>query len=620
MKTEFIPELRTPQESWSKEECNKRESKCSFEGNLHEELHNQEPDLSWEAEQIAKSHGIYLEYDRAKKGEKKDWIYMLRIAIPGGGPLSPEQWQALDELSEKHCKPPEGRASLRLTTRQNIQFHWLRKNSVLDIVRELATLQLKSLNGAGDNTRNVTACPLSRYSDIFDANAWARRVADYFQLPLDPYLRVFELDPQICDRPAASFQYGPGLLNRKFKIAFGSIHRDQASGKLIPDNCTELLTNDVGISPIAGNDRERAENFQIYIGGGQGQRNGKPTVTALAKPLGVVDESRLLQVLDGIVSIQQEWGDRKNRHWARIKYVILKMGVDWFRSRLQERLDFEIAPPDLSHDCGSHYFHYGWSALPKSGRSSYGLFIENGRIQDGPRNGNVKTMIRELVEKYHPEIMLTPNQSVVLCNLQDGCRKEFEEDLKRLKYGTRSGKPFSTIRMLSGACVGLDTCRLATTDSERFEPVLIDELEHLGWSGLATTIGISGCERQCSKPSTKAIGLIGSGSNMYQLRLLGTEDGRHQGEPIFSADGRAILLHRVPRAKIAGLLDVVLHFYSRKRQEGETLGYCIRRVGVQALIDHLRADPATADLLTQETSSDDYLDIASAERSAGVKP
>ena len=142
----------------------------------------------------------------------------------------------------------------------------------------------------------------------------------------------------------------------------------------------------------------------------------------------------------------------------------------------------------------------------------------------------------------------------------------------------------------------------------------------MGWNDLATTIGISGCERQCSKPSTKAIGLIGSGSNTYQLRLLGTEDGRHQGEPIFSADGRAVLLHRVPRTRIAGLLDVVFHFYSPKRQGEETLGYCIRRVGVRALIDHLGADPATADLLTQEASSDDYLDIASVERSAGAKP
>ena len=386
---------------------------------------------------------------------------MLRIAIPGGGPLSPEQWRALDELSEKHCKAPQGRASLRLTTRQNIQFHWLRKEGVLDIVRELATLQLKSLNGAGDNTRNAAACPLSRYSDIFNGNAWAQRVADYFQLPLDPYLRVFDLDPGTFDKPPESFHYGPGLLNRKFKIAFGAIHRDPKSGRLISDNCTELLTNDVGISPVVTNKDERVAKCQIYVGGGQGQRSGKPTITTLAKPLGIVDESRLLKVLDGIVSVQQEWGDRKNRHWARMKYVILKMGVDWFRSQLQTRLDFNIEPPDASHDCGRHFFHYGWSALPQSGHLSYGLFVENGRIQDGSPNGNIKTTIRELVGKYHPEIMLTPNQSVLLCNLPDGCREEFEADLKRLKYGTRSGKPFSTLRMLSGACVGLDTCRLA---------------------------------------------------------------------------------------------------------------------------------------------------------------
>jgi sulfite reductase (NADPH) hemoprotein beta-component len=620
MKIEFAPDFRTRQEYWSREECNKRASKCSFEGNLHAELRSQEPDLSWESEQIAKSHGIYLEFDRAKKGEKKDWMYMLRIAIPGGGPLSREQWLALDELSERYSSPPHGKASLRLTTRQNLQFHWLRKDGVIDIVRRLASLKMKSLNGAGDNTRNVTACPLSHYSDVFDGNAWAKRMADYFQLPIDPYLRVFDLEPGTFQQPADSFQYGAGLLNRKFKIAFGAIHRDAESGRLVPDNCTELRTNDVGISPVVTGENARVDKFQIYLGGGQGERSGKPAIAMLAQPLGIVQEPDLLRVLDAIVSLHQEWGDRKNRHWARIKYVVLKMGVDWFRSRLQERLGFAIDPPDPLRDCGSHLFHYGWSPLPITRRLAYGLFIENGRVEDGSPNGDIKTMMRELVQKYNPEIMLSTGQSLLLCNLPEGCREEFEADLCRLGYGSRSGKPFSVLRFRSGACVGLDTCRLAYTDSERLEPFLIDKLEALGWGHLAATIAISGCERQCSKPSTKVIGLVGAGLNLYQLRLLGTEDGRHQGKPIFSADGRTVLLQRVPRTRIAGLLDVIFHFYSPKQQEEETLGYCIRRIGVQPLIDHLSANPATADLLTQGTPSDDYLDVESIEHPGGFRP
>ena len=102
------------------------------------------------------------------------------------------------------------------------------------------------------------------------------------------------------------------------------------------------------------------------------------------------------------------------------------------------------------------------------------------------------------------------------CNLPPHCKEKFEANLKRLNYGTRLGQLFSALRLLSGACVGLDTCRLAYTDSERFEPFLIEEL---GWGALTTSIGISGCERQCSKPSTKVISLIGSGLDTGQSFL-----------------------------------------------------------------------------------------------------
>lgn len=608
MKSRFTPNFLTPREQWSKEEWNKHASRNAFEGDLHSEFRNRAPYITWEAEQIAKSHGIYLEFNRAKKGNEKDWIYMVRVAFAGGGPLSSEQWLALDELSEKYGRDPQGRASLRLTTRQNIQFHWIRKEGLVDLVRALSSVQMKTLNGAGDNTRNVTACPLSRYSDILDAHAWAQRAAGYFQLPLDPYLRIFELDSCVFTRPAESFQYGPGLLNRKFKIAFGAIHRDPETGRLVPDNCTELLTNDVGISPIPSTSQNEPEGrFQIYVGGSLGQRTGKPTISILAQPLGIVDESDLMKILDGIVSIHQQWGDRGNRHWARLKYLILKKGVGWLRSQLKDRLGLKMEPPNPLHDCGSILPHLGWVPLPQNGQLSYGLFIENGRIQDGSPNGNIKTMMRALVQKYNPEIMLTPNQSLLLCNLSPQCKEEFEADLKRLNYGSRTGRPFSAMRLLSCACVGLDTCRLAYTDSERYEPVLIDALEKLGWGELATSIGISGCERQCSKPSTKALGLVGSGLDLYQLRLMGTEDGRHLGEPIFSAGGRTVLLRHIPRARVAPLLDALFRFYSEKRLTNESLGYCIRRIGVQALIDHLAGNPDLADLIRRETPVDDYL-------------
>ncbi|MBI5415899.1 MAG: hypothetical protein HZA29_03705 [Candidatus Omnitrophica bacterium] len=137
MKKPFAPNFKTPQENLCKEELNKLAS-SGTRGTLARDLRSGTPDIAWESEQIAKSHGIYLEFNRAATGEEKEWIYMIRIGVPGGGPISREQWLLLDELSERYTADPQGHPSLRLTNRQNIQFHWVKKPGVIPIVKGLA--------------------------------------------------------------------------------------------------------------------------------------------------------------------------------------------------------------------------------------------------------------------------------------------------------------------------------------------------------------------------------------------------------------------------------------------------------------------------------------------------
>ncbi|MCA9398761.1 MAG: nitrite/sulfite reductase, partial [Candidatus Omnitrophica bacterium] len=309
MKKPFEPNLGTKQEDFSKEELNKLNKSNVFD-QYAREMRNDHGDISWEAEQIAKSTGIYLEFDRSVKGAEKHWMYMIRISNVGGGPVNRQQWRLFDELASKYTKNPQGHPSLRLTTRQAIQFHWVSKKGVLDIVKTLAENKMPSLNACGDNTRNVMSCPLSQFSDVFNANQWAHKAGSYFQLPVEPFIKIFAIDPEKMDKPVESFQYGPNLLNRKFKIAFSAVHRDPSSGKLVPDNCVELRTNDLGVAPMIEGDK--INGFQIYVGGGQGERNGKPAMAALAQPLCIVGEEKLLQVLDAVVAVHQEWGDRQN--------------------------------------------------------------------------------------------------------------------------------------------------------------------------------------------------------------------------------------------------------------------------------------------------------------------
>ncbi|MGH7381269.1 MAG: nitrite/sulfite reductase [Candidatus Methylomirabilales bacterium] len=590
---EINPNLRTPLEHLSKNEHAKLASNW-IRGNLPGDFRDTSvADLSWESEQLAKSHGIYLEWNRAKTGKEKEWMYMIRISIPGGGPITREQWMVLDELSERFTVNPEGSPSLRVTTRQNIQLHWVKKEHVIEVVRGVAESGFYSLNGCGDNVRNVMGCPASPFSKIYDANAWAQKAGRYFRLPTAAFIEIFGIDPHYLRDPEERFQYGPNLLNRKFKIGFSAIHLDEEKQTYVPDNCVELRTNDIGIAPIVEGDR--VTKFQIYIGGSQGERNGKPTFSALGEPFGIARESELLKILDGIVQVHQEWGDRQNRHWARMKYVLLKQGMNWFRDQVRRVSGDDFEMPNPIHDYGSRHLHHGWMVQPSDGRLCYGAFIENGRIIDGP-NGRLKAMVRCVMQKFPVQLMTTPNQDILFTNLPPEARSECEAYLKSFRYGMRHGRPYSRLRLLSGACVGRDTCQLTYTDAEKFEPFLVDELEQK-WGEMAESIGVTGCERQCFRPATKTIGWVGMGLNRYQLKLGGTEDGKHQGEPLRDPETGEMYLRSVPRAEVAKVTDALFEFYVANRLSGEGMGYFHRRVGPAAIIRYLQSNPTTAELM-----------------------
>ena len=145
--------------------------------------------------------------------------------------------------------------------------------------------------------------------------------------------------------------------------------------------------------------------------------------------------------------------------------------------------------------------HFGWHKQPSNELWAYGAYIENGRLIDNSPNGKLKSMVRGVMDKYDIEMMITPNQDILFMNIPEELKEKFENDLKNYGYGLRNGKPYSKLRTLSGACVGRDTCRLTMTDSEKFEPELLDQLEKMGWSDMAESIGITGCERQCFRPA-----------------------------------------------------------------------------------------------------------------------
>jgi sulfite reductase (NADPH) hemoprotein beta-component len=284
------------------------------------------------------------------------------------------------------------------------------------------------------------------------------------------------------------------------------------------------------------------------------------------------------------------------------------MGIDWYRDQVSAMLGFSLGKPDPNHDYGNRHLHFGWWQQPSNGLWSYGAFIENGRIADNSPNGKLKTMIRDIMNKYSIELTVTPNQDVLFTNIPGEAKEEFEADLKSYGYGQRHSKPYSQLRLLSGACVGRDTCRLTYTDSEKFEPYLIDELEQMGWGDLAESIGITGCECQCYRTATKSVGLVGSGMDRYQLKLMGTEDARHHGTPLISSDGQNMYLRSVPREKVTVVLDVLFKFYKANAEDSESLGAFHQRIGMEAIIHYFKDHPVTKELMEKPFNTDCVID------------
>jgi sulfite reductase (NADPH) hemoprotein beta-component len=221
-------------------------------------------------------------------------------------------------------------------------------------------------------------------------------------------------------------------------------------------------------------------------------------------------------------------------------------------------------------------------------------------------------MIKFLVNKYTDiKLFTTPNQHLLFSNIEDNDKYELESELRQFGYGLRkrsanigalNGRPYSKLRMLSGACVGRDTCRLTYTDSEKFEPYLIDTLEEK-WGDFNESIGVTGCEKQCYRPATKTIGWVGTGFNLYQLIVMGTEDGKHQGGPLVDPDTNEQYLRFVPRNEIKVVTDALFEMYSENKSIEESrpggMGYFFRRINARGIISNLKSNSKTGNLMTR---------------------
>jgi sulfite reductase (ferredoxin) len=533
-------------------------------GTIREELASGETGFSDSNVHLLKFHGIYQQQDRDERKKQassapKTHQFMIRLKNPGGGKLTPNQWLALDDAATRF-----GNGSLRLTTRQDVQFHGVGKQKLQGLIQWLDQHWMTTYGACGDGARNTLACPVaSLRGDLnFNAQAWARKISDSLAFSSTAYYDLWlngeKINP-VTEEPL----YGANYLPRKFKIAIA----------LPDDNCVDVLTNDVGIIPeLSGG---VLEGFHLLIGGGLGSTHGKKeTFPRLAEALTFVGPDQLIEVITAVLKTFRDLGDRKNRRHARLKYLVEELGIEKLSTEIAVHLGHPLPSP-RNFSLASGHTHQGWHLQKENGLCYLGLFIENGRLNDTSEL-QLRTGIRKIVEEFRPSILLTPAQDMVLADLKESARPAVEKRL--FEFGIQPPQAQFALRQNSMACPAMPTCGLAVAEAERFLPSLIRQLEDQGWGELPVNIRLSGCPNSCSRPPVAEVGIIGRSLNLYHLYVGGSRAGTRLA-PLLKSD--------IKGEGLAPILVCLFGWHQKEKQPGEDFGDWAFRLGIEALQERL---------------------------------
>ena len=302
-------------------------------------------------QQLTKFHGIYLQDDRDLRAERgrqrmeKAFIFMARMRVPSGV-LTPAQYLAADKMARER-----GNGTLRLTTRQTIQFHGIIKSNLRPLIQGLYTEMLDTIAACGDVNRNVcaTADPRDRAG-----HATVTKLAEDIANHLLPKSRAWHEIWIGEERVAGGVEedepiYGRTYMPRKFKIGVA----------LPPHNDVDVFAQDLSFVAI----RNGADiiGYDVIAGGGMGMTHGEPeTYPRAGSVIGFCLPQHAVDVAEKVVTMQRDHGDRSNRKQARLKYTIDRMGLDHFVAGLNERLTHKLQPA-RGFTFSTTGDHLGWS-------------------------------------------------------------------------------------------------------------------------------------------------------------------------------------------------------------------------------------------------------------------
>ncbi|MFQ5761396.1 MAG: nitrite/sulfite reductase [Candidatus Bathyarchaeia archaeon] len=405
--------------------------------------------------------------------DRQEGYFMLRTRIPGGY-LTTTQARVVGEVAEEFCARPKGYTEpyeqfLEITTRQDIQLHWVRVEDLPEIWRRYDAVGLTSLQACGNSARNITSCPAAGVDpeELIDTR---KLVADATKF--------------VIDNPA----YG-AFLPRKFKTAIIGAR----------ENCALAQINDLSFTP-AESDGE--VGFNVWVGGGLSD------YPRLASSLDLfIPPSLLIEAMKACIQVYKDLGDYKHAAANRFRLLVHQLGVPRIRTEMRKRASFEFKPAgkELMDRVGND--HVGVHEQKQSGFVYVGLNVPIGRMQ-----GKELVELAKVAEEYgSQDLRLSQRQNLIIAGIRAG---EAGDLLRHplLKKFSPQPPPFSRALV---ACTGAPFCKFGICSSKDTALALMDHLdktvhERWGWTAPPVTIHISACKASCAQPQIADIGLRGN--------------------------------------------------------------------------------------------------------------
>lgn len=504
---------------------------------------------------LIKFHGIYQQDDRDIRHERRKqkleplYSFMIRARVPGGVATS-EQYQQMAALATQYTS-----GSLRLTTRQAYQWHGVFKRNLKKTIAGINKSMLDTIAACGDVNRNVMSNPLPETSSIHaEVYEWSKKISEHLLPKTKAYHEIW-LDGE---KVSSSHEpiYGETYLPRKFKTAIA----------IPPYNDVDVYANDLGLVAIIEDDQ--LKGFNILVGGGMGSSHGDTsTYPRVADVIGFCELEQVLAVAESVVKVQRDFGNRVVRKHARLKYTIDKLGIEEFKNKLNAYQGFTLAEPrpfEFEHNAD----RYGWM-LDENNQWHLTLYIHSGRIIDSD-DAKLFTGLLEIAKVHSGEFRISPNQNMIISNIQFENRDKIERLLS--KYKISIGKYETPARLNSLACVAFPTCSLAMAEAERYLPDFMTKIEVLlsryQLNKQAINIRMTGCPNGCARPFLGEIGLVGKAPGKYNLYL----GASHTGDRL-----NRLFRENIDEKTILSELEPIIKAYADSREVNESFGdYVVR--------------------------------------------